>query len=296
MKRIKILFTAASIIVATISVHAQQPWEYSIDANMLTTQNSYSDNWDGGESGSMIWVMNANLTAKKMFSEMLTNRTSLKLSFGQTHNQDAETKKWAGPEKSTDLIDLESVLLFDFNLGLSPFLAGRFESEFLDVSDKRNKRNFNPMRFTESIGASRTFIEKEKRGFTARAGFAVRQLIDRDVIIDSVLRTKETQSEYDGGLEMVSELTSPLAKERINLTSKLILYKALFYSQSDELQGLPNQDYWKMVDVSWENIFTANITKYLIVNLYLQWLYDKEISKGGRLKQTLSLGLTYKFL
>lgn len=295
MKQNRFILTAAFIFAIILTSHAQEPWVHSIDANILTTQNNYSDNWDGGETGSMMWALNANLTAKRVFSEMLTNRNTLKLSFGQTHNQDAETKKWAGPEKSTDLIDLESILRFDFNLGLNPYLAGRFESEFLDVSDKSNKRNFNPMRFTESIGASRTFIEKEKREFTARAGFAVREFIDRDVIIDPVLRTKETQFDYDGGLEMVSEFASPLAKEKINLTSKLTLFQALFYSKSEELIGFPNQDYWKMIDMSWENIFTANITKYLIVNLYLQWLYDKEISKGGRLKQTLSLGLTYKF-
>ena len=296
MKRNYILIAAVIIALAAISSYAQEPWVNTADANVMTTQNSYTDNWDGGETGSMIWALNANLTAKKVFSDMLTNKSTLKLSFGQTHNQDPETKKWAGPEKSTDLIDLESILRFDFNLGLNPYLAGRFESQFLDASDKTNKRNFNPMRFTESIGASRTFIEKEKRELTSRAGFAFREHIDRNSIIDPVLRTKDTQVEYDGGLEMITELSTPLAKERINLTSKLTLYQALFYSESDAVEGFANQDYWKMVDVTWENIFTANITKYLIVNLYLQLLYDKEISLGGRLKQTLSLGLTYKFI
>ncbi|MBT7617797.1 MAG: hypothetical protein HN590_10995, partial [Calditrichaeota bacterium] len=62
-----------------------------------------------------------------------------------------------------------------------------------------------------------------------------------------------------------------------------------------DLEGLPNEEYWKAVDINWENIFTANITKYLMVNLYLQLLYDKEVDLGGRLKQTLSLGLTYNF-
>jgi hypothetical protein len=31
-----------------------------------------------------------------------------------------------------------------------------------------------------------------------------------------------------------------------------------------------------------------------MVSLYVQFLYDKEVDLGGRLKQTLAMGLTYK--
>jgi hypothetical protein len=67
----------------------------------------------------------------------------------------------------------------------------------------------------------------------------------------------------------------------------------VFNSKKDELSGLPNQDYWKAVDVSWENGLVAGISKYVMVNLYLQMLYDKEVDLRARFKQTLSLGLTY---
>lgn len=33
-----------------------------------------------------------------------------------------------------------------------------------------------------------------------------------------------------------------------------------------------------------------------MVNLYIQFLYDKEIDLGGRFKETMALGLTYKFI
>jgi hypothetical protein len=54
--------------------------------------------------------------------------------------------------------------------------------------------------------------------------------------------------------------------------------------------------FWPSVDINWENIFSASVTKYVVVNLYTQWLYDKQIDKRGRFKETLSLGLTYKLL
>ena len=78
-------------------------------------------------------------------------------------------------------------------------------------------------------------------------------------------------------------------------------------------------DYAMTVDLDWENIFTTQITKLLSVNLYIRWVYDKydnsvppvisetgtltnpghvraAIRKAGQLKQTLSLGITYRLL
>ena len=45
-----------------------------------------------------------------------------------------------------------------------------------------------------------------------------------------------------------------------------------------------------------DNVFTASLAKYLMVNLYVQVLYDKQIHKSARFQQTLALGLTYKLI
>ncbi|MFH1007888.1 MAG: hypothetical protein V1800_10375 [Candidatus Latescibacterota bacterium] len=94
----------------------------------------------------------------------------------------------------------------------------------------------------------------------------------------------------------VTDFRTPLAGDRIALVSKLSLFMAFFYSESDALKGKSNEDYWKSPDVNWENTFTAGITQYLMVNLYVQLLYDKEIKLGARFKQTLAMGLTYKLM
>jgi len=44
------------------------------------------------------------------------------------------------------------------------------------------------------------------------------------------------------------------------------------------------------------NTLIASISKFVQVTFYTQLLYDKQISKKGRLKETLALGLTYKLL
>jgi len=291
-----LIVVATTLAIAVVSLGFAEPWAVAVDANLTLTQNAYSDNWMGGEAGALSWTFNSNSLAEKQLHARVHNKNTLKLSFGQVHNQDKEKKTWAKPVKSTDLIDFESVVRFTLGGFVDPYASGRVETQFLDVSDTLKSRFLNPVTFTESFGVARVLTKKEKREWTARFGVGLRQHLDRDVLVDTLTSKRETQTSNDGGLLFVNDFKTPLAEERITFTSKLSLFKALFYSESDKLKGQPEEDYWKSPDVNWENTFTASITKYLMVNLYIQLLYDKEIDKGGRFKQTLALGLTYKLI
>jgi len=270
-------------------------WELALDANAMFAMNNYSDNWAGGDAGGINWSANINGVAEKPLAEWLNDKSTLKMSFGQTHLQDAATGKWQVPEKSTDIIDFETIFRFTLGAFVDPYCSGRLESGFYDTRVASNKRYFNPVKLTESVGISRVLLKKEKREWTARLGAGIRQHIDRDVlIVDS--GEKETRSTNDGGIEFVTELRTPLAGEKISYNTRLSVFEALFNSESENLAGLPNEDYWKAPDIDWEHTLAANITEYLMVNLSFQFLYDKEISLRGRHKEMLSLGLTYKFM
>ena len=265
---------------------------WSLDLNLTGTQNSYSDNWAGGEAGNVSWVANANSGFEKKLSEKLLSKTTVKLAFGQTHTQDQETKKWAKPVKSTDLIDIETLARFTLKTWVDPYLALRLESQFLDANYPQLKRYVNPKKITESGGISRQFYKTEKNEILSRLGLALRQIITED-IADTVLRKTEINSTNDGGIESVTDVKLALS-DKISYTSKLSLYKALFYSKSDELKGTLQENYWKEVDLNWENTISVSIARYVTVSLYTQLLYDKEIDKKGRFKESLSMGLTYK--
>ncbi len=294
MKR-AIRAAGALLAVAGVSTVSAQPWIISADANLTLTQNAYSDNWAGEEAGALSWAFNSASLAEKQLHAMVHAKNTLKLSFGQTHSQDLETRRWAKPVKSTDLIDFESVFRFTLGAFVDPFAAGRVESQFLDLSDPEMDRYVNPVTFMESAGIAKMLIKQEKREWMARLGLGARQFLDRDVL-DTLTSQRETQTSNDAGLVFDTEFKTPLAGERISLASKLTVFKAFVYSESEELEGEPNENYWKSPDLNWENTFTASITKYLMVNLYAQLLYDKEIDLGARFKETLSLGLTYKVL
>jgi len=295
------------LFMASASLFAQDDkdsvvygWQTSLIADLTTTQTAYSDSWTGGEAGSFNWVGNLNGAAENQISPSFNFRSTLKMSFGQTMSQDAETKDWSKPQKSTDLIDWENVGRFTFGWHVDPYAAFRVETQFLDASISAKERYLSPMKLTESAGLARKVYDKgEKEFILTRLGMAVRQTITKDIVYDlegsdpTVILGTETNTATDGGLESVTDASLSLS-ERLKYTGKLTLFKAFFYSKKDDFKGTVAEDYWKAVDVNFENIVNASISKVISVNFYLQFLYDKQVHLKGRLKETLGIGFVFK--
>jgi hypothetical protein len=292
MTRIGILLALS----AALAVAA--PWNLAIDANVTLNQNAYTTNWGGGATGMLAYALNSNALAEKQLNPKMNTRNTLKLAFGQTSTQDT-AGKWISPQKSTDEINFESVLRFTLGFVVDPYASVQLQSQFWDKSDATLPRYFNPIDLNEALGVARQLVKHDKTELVSRLGFGLKQHFDRQVLVvdDSAMGTwRENQSSNYGGVTFATDFTTPLAQEKILYTSKLVLFQALFSSEASELVGRPNADYWKSLDVGWENIFVASITKALMVNLNAQLLYDKEIDTKLRLKETLSLGLTYKLV
>jgi hypothetical protein len=280
------------MILAAFTLLPAQTWKLDSNMSLTLSQSAFSDNWAGTELSNITWVANSTSTAEKQLADWLLNKNTLKLAFGQTHNQKTDEvsrdKYWEKPEKSTDKIDLESMFRFTTHTWVDPFLAGRFESQFLDLSQDE-ARLVNPMLFTETAGIIRSFIDEEHQLLTARLGAALRESVNRDVLIGT---TKETQTTIDGGLEMVSEYTRKLKMPlEMDLRSRLQLYQALFNSKSDDL---PN-DNWKSLDMVWENIVSTKLFGMVSANLIFELRYDKEQVSELQWKEMIGLGLSHNF-
>jgi len=266
-------------------------WKTHVETGLALTQSAYSDNWTGGEVGSIIWAANLHGTAVKQLSSKFRNENDLKLAFGQTHSQNQETKVWSKPQKSTDKIRFDTILKLTLQAWVDPYVAGVFESQFYDASVPEVKRYINPMTLTESVGASRTLFDRENGKATTRLGFGLRQVINR-AVVDTLEGTTETETSYDGGIEWVTDWMA-LLSETLTYTTKLTVFQALFYSEAEDLEGTEKADYWKAADMAWENLLTARVSKIVQVSLAWELLYDKEIDKGGRFKETLALGVAW---
>ena len=283
--------------VATPGVSADSTltgWKKTLVVDLTTTQTAYSDSWVGGEAGSVNWVSNLNGAAERQVSPKFDLRSTLKMSFGQTLTQNPDTKEWAKPVKSTDLIDWETLGRFTLHGWVDPYLALRLETQFYDGRNPDKKLYFSPLKLTESAGIARKFYSRGDDFVTSRFGFALRQIRTK-AITDPVTLTTESATATDGGLEFVTDATLSFKKDLLYV-GKLTLFKALSYSEKDKVAGTPEEDYWKAVDASLENIVTAKITKLVAVILYTQLLYDKQVEKRVRIKETLAIGFSFTML
>jgi hypothetical protein len=287
-----------TFLALAAALAAAEPWNLAIDANLTLNQNAYSDNREGGATGLLAYALNSNMLAEKQLGSKVNTRNTLKLAFGQTSTQDT-SGTWDAPVKSTDEIDLESVLRLTLGFVVDPFASAQLQSQFWDKSDALLSRYFNPVDLNEALGVARQIVKHDKTELVSRLGFGLKQHLDHQALVVDTLGMeshRENQSSNYGGVTFATDFTTPLAQEKMTYTSKLVLFQALFFSEASKLAGQPNAGYWKALDVGWESIFAANITKVLMVNLDAQLLYDKEIDTKVRLKETLALGLTYKFI
>ena len=234
---------------------------------------------------------------------------------------------WDRPEKNDDQILLESTGRWGKH-SLSPYLQFRFESQFWDKSDPRGDFKFNPLRFNEAAGITKVFQKTEKTEILTRLGFSMRQNVAK-TFQDLLGNESATTSTLDGGLEWQSVANFPFSQDRFTLNSRLVVFVPLLYSAKSDLtrfdQDLADSgmtqdaiaNYWKTPSADWQNTLTAKITNVLSVNLFFQLVYEKfdtstdlnpdlpldvrianadvGIRRAAQWKQTLALGLSYRF-
>ena len=280
-KIILILF----FMVATAGLMAEG-WNTAADLSITMNQNAYSDNWAGEEKGSISWVFNANFLAEKQLTVKVHNKNTLKLAFGQTHTQmvdEMEEKYWAKPDKSTDLIDFESMFRFTLGAFVDPFVSFRDETQFIDKSDTQTKL-FNPNTTTETFGIAKVFIKDDTQELSTRLGAAFKQYFNRNF----------DESTNDGGVEFVGIYIKPFKENMIKYSTNLNLYKPLVFSESASYEDMGLEDDWKQVRMNWQHDVDISLTSLINLKLYFQLLYNEMDIDEVQFKETLGLGLSYK--
>ncbi|HKK70705.1 MAG TPA: DUF3078 domain-containing protein [Candidatus Krumholzibacteria bacterium] len=308
-------------------------WYPGLETGLILSQSAFSDNWAGGDQGQFSWTFLLDGSLRNQLTDTWRWDNALTLAYGKTA-QENEDGNFGKPRKSTDRIDFESILRATFGFHLDPYASLRVESQFEDASDplRRGSLLFNPVFVKEALGVAHDYLPGEDRRLLVRFGGAIRQSIRQQYATDDPTDdATQTETGLDGGLEFVVDYEDQYFDESIAWSSKLTLYQPLFYSAKDDLEDLdfgqagivaagidPDvADFTTTLDVDWENVFTGQVNEYLSVNLYVRLVYDKydtsveplidegtltnteavaqAIRKAGQFKQTLALGLTYRF-
>jgi len=137
-------------------------------------------------------------------------------------------------------------------------------------------------------------VTAEAAKWNARIGGAVNQLVTR-YTRDATHEDYYTKTVNSAGLEFVTELKAKAHDGLLDFSSLLTIYEALASTEAEKTKGTPQEDFWRYPDINWENILSVNITKYIMINLTAQLLYDRELHPNARIKEVLAVGLTYKY-
>ncbi len=270
--------STTDVLTAKESANSNYGWKPEIIGRLNLAQNSF-DNWSQGGEDSLSWQVT--LLGNYINDQEKYNWSNTgKLAFGQIRAGAEELKK------SVDEIKLESVFNYKLKIAISPFLAVKGETQFTTGYEYTNDAklaisNFmDPGYCTESLG-----VGYARDGFfKTRLGFAAKQTITNQFphpYADNPDTREIEKIKHEYGLESVTDLSLKFS-DILAFTSKLEIFSNL--KASDQ------------IDVRWDNLFTASISKYLNVAFNIQWFYDKDISPLRQIKKTLTLGLIYTFV
>jgi hypothetical protein len=127
---------------------------------------------------------------------------------------------------------------------------------------------------------------------TTRVGYAAKEVIAAARPFRQLWTGDEARGyKMDGGVEWLTESKSEFAKGVV-LTNKLKLFQAIFSSISPEKDPKKN---WRKVDLYWEQMLTAKLTQFVVFNVIVKFIYDRDTSVGGQFLENAALGLSYKF-
>jgi hypothetical protein len=315
------------------TVNAPGPWKFNGTVAITATQSSYSTNWQGGDRGSWTWVSRFDGAAERQVSRTFNTLNSLVLAYGQTSRQqldpaDPAQRVWEPPVKSTDQITFETVGRFTLSSFADPYFAYRLDSQFLDQSEPNGNLTFNPVRMKLSAGLAKVLMKDDDHEIITRFGLGARATFGSMFTELAPSQTTASYHNNDAGLEWVTTATLPMLSKRARYKGRLGLFQAFSYSQSGALEDYdviaaaadpahrPIADYWKTLDVNFENVFSAKITANLGVELTAQLIYDKfdsavnvdttldpavlipsveaNVRRAGQFRESLALALSYR--
>lgn len=270
----------AAIFAQDAKVDKPEPpkygWQKSLVGAVNFTQTSLN-NWQQGGEDSWNWQLDLN--GKFVNDQEKTNWANTgKVSYGRTKVGDAESVK------SADEIFWESVLAYKLGVLVNPYVAVTGRSQLTKNNPgEKDSKFLNPGYFTESFGvglqpskALKTRLGLAfKQTLTTGEEFAVNWSDDKDTPGD----IEKVRSEV--GLESVTDYSRKMA-ENIVYTSKLEMFSNL--EAADE------------IDVRWDNLLSAKVSKLINVSFNVQLFYDKDIDLKRQIRQVLAVGLSYSFL
>ena len=283
MKSWRIFITVVlifSVLAPTVLAEADQWGDfgvvYQVIAGLNITQNTY-DNWAAGGEDALAYTLTLNSKIEKNRPKYIWTVTG-DFAFGQTKQGDDPIRN------AVDKITVEGLYTHKLGVYVNPYVGLGFDTQFAkgydySVDPKIARSNFlDPIYIMGGAGAG-FFL---KPNLTTRLGLAFKET-RADKFAGFYSDDPDTpdeieKSRFETGVESVTDFNVKLG-ENLLYETKLGLFSAF--------------EHIDIVDIKWDNKWTAQVAKYVNVNLNVLLYYDEDIVKKTQIKETLAIGLTY---
>ncbi len=271
-----------AIAALSTTLMAAEPWEFNINASLTGGITTYNYDWVGAEQGSFNWKAGLYAEANKQFAEKFRMENSINVEFGQTLDQVTDTiakeRSWSDPRVSSDEIDFNNRELLTLP-AVSPYFGFRFQTNFMNQDETNTKvRYANPVKLTQSLGISKTLLEKsEQQALEFRLSAAANQSINREI-----------KTINDAGIEFVTDYSVTNSEGYLGFKTYLNLYKALAVSEKNIRDAKVES-----VDVDWKNDAFVNVNRFIVITYSMRMLYNRYISDEMRMKNGLTVGFNF---
>ena len=285
MKKFLLLGTVAVAVLVSSNSRAGEEkkspeygWKNQLVGTLNISQTSL-DNWVQGGENTFAWQLDV-LGHFENDREPFNWTSTTKLSYGMSRIGEAEARK------SVDEIRFESVYRRKLGWFVDPYGAFRLETQLTKGYTYSNDTQtavsdfWDPAYLVESVG----FGFQPASFVKSRIGAALKQTLTRNfsALYSDDPNTPEIEKvRSEVGVESVSDISKKFA-ENMLYTAKLQLFS--------NLKGI------REVDVRWDNLVTAKLTKIVNVTLDFRLFYDRDVSKKRQIRQALLIGLSYSFL
>ena len=276
-KTFLLLFTLSLVnfITAQDADSTLNKWTPSLLASLNLSQIAFQDWTKGGESAFSFtvgadWVMNYKASEWSF-------KNQLKGEWGQSKTG-YEIKKI-----TVNNIFNETVFLYDPGWLFKPYASNLIRTPITDSYDysepekKQIVAFFDPGYVTQSIGFAydESEIIKTRLGLAFEESFANKfaaEYTDDDETADV------EKFKFETGIESMTDLNLKI-DENVVYKSKLRLFS-----------GFDRMTVW---DVAWDNTFTAEVNKWLNVNLTYILIYKASESLRTQMQEALQVGIVY---
>lgn len=262
------------ICQATDTTDVKIKWNHKLTLGINLNQIAYS-HWEKGGDNSIAWNVRLDGESRRHGVEWEWLFTNI-MAFGQMKQQNTDTRT------IVDKLDLDGAVIWKLGSAVNPYFGMGLLTQFSKGYDYARtppvaKSHFwDPGYLTQSAGAR----IRIKDIFNSHLGIGFKETMTDNYrqYSDNPDTEKIEEFRFETGIESKTKLNANISQS-LNIRIKLEMFSSF--------------ENIRIIDLRWDSLFTAKITKFVVATLNVQLNYDKDVIDKIQIKELFGLGFSY---